>query len=61
MRKYFGVDLPFLDDIIKNTSLILVNHHFSLAFPRPLLPNVIEIGGHHIRSPKPLPAVIISF
>lgn len=56
MRKYFGDDLPHLETIIKNTSLILVNHHFSLGFPRPYLPNMVEIGGYHINPPKPLPA-----
>lgn len=57
MKKYFGDHLPHVENIIKNTSLILVNHHFSLAFPRPYLPNMIEIGGYHINPPKPLPAV----
>ena len=57
MRQHFGNNLPRVEDIIKNTSLVLVNHHFSLAFPRPYLPNMVEIGGYHINPPKPLPTV----
>lgn len=57
MRKYFGEDLPPIQEIITNTSVVLVNHHYSLAFPRPYLPNMIEIGGFHVEAPKPLPEV----
>ena len=60
MRKYFGEDLPPIEDIVKNTSLVLINHHYSLAFPRPLLPNMVEIGGYHINPPKPLPSVSLN-
>lgn len=28
--------------------LVLLNNHFSLNLPRPLLPNAIEVGGLHI-------------
>lgn len=57
MRKYFGDDLPPIQDILRNTSLVLVNHHYSLGFPRPYLPNMVEIGGYHVPPPKPLPKV----
>ncbi|XP_049545914.1 UDP-glycosyltransferase UGT5-like [Anopheles darlingi] len=43
-------------------SLILVNSHFSLSFPRPYLPNLIEVGGFHVnRKVNPLPEDIQSF
>uniref|UniRef100_A0A182J7J1 UDP-glucuronosyltransferase n=1 Tax=Anopheles atroparvus TaxID=41427 RepID=A0A182J7J1_ANOAO len=43
-------------------SLVLVNSHFSLSFPRPYLPNLIEVGGFHInRKVNPLPKNIKSF
>lgn len=54
MRQYFGDDLPPLQDIIKNTSFVLVNHHHSLGFPRPYVPNMIEIAGMHIDPPQSL-------
>lgn len=57
LRKRFGSDLPDLRDLSDSTSLIFVNQHFSFAGPRPLPPNVVEIGGIHIKeSPQSLPA-----
>lgn len=57
-KKYFGDDLPPLQNIAKNISLMLVNTHFSLNLPRPIVPNIIEIGGMFLRTPKKLPQVI---
>lgn len=51
-RKYFGQSLPPLSDIAKNTSLLLVNAHFSLNHPRPLVPNIVEVGGIHLKPPE---------
>ncbi|XP_052871728.1 UDP-glycosyltransferase UGT5-like [Anopheles cruzii] len=43
-------------------SVILVNSHFSLSFPRPYLPNLVEVGGFHInRKVNPLPEDIRTF
>lgn len=50
-KKYFGQSLPPLSEIAKNTSLLLVNSHFSLNLPRPLVPNIIEVGGIHLQPP----------
>lgn len=54
-RKYFGADLPPVEDIVQKTSLVLVNSHFSLTQSKPFASNVIEVGGIHIRQQKPLP------
>jgi glucuronosyltransferase len=56
-RKYFGQSLPPLVDIVRNTSLVLVNRHFSVNKPLPNLPVVIEVGGLHVQAPKKLPEV----
>ncbi|XP_023172066.2 UDP-glucuronosyltransferase 2B4-like [Drosophila hydei] len=46
----------------KNFSLVLVNQHFSLSFPRPYVPNMIEVGGLHIaHKPAPLPKEVEEF
>ncbi|XP_058123361.1 UDP-glycosyltransferase UGT5-like [Anopheles ziemanni] len=43
-------------------SLVLINSHFSLSFPRPYLPNLIEVGGFHVnRKVTPLPEDIKNF
>lgn len=57
--KYLGSTVPALTEIAKNTSLILTFSHFSLNLPMPLLPNIIEISGVHIKDSKPLPQVNI--
>lgn len=60
MRKYFGNDLPPIKDLLLNTSLVLVNYHHSFTFPRPYVPNMINIAGIHIKPVKPLPHVSMS-
>lgn len=56
-KKYFGDDLPPLSEIAANTSLMLVNSHFSLNLPRPLVPGVIEVGGLNVKTPGKVPKV----
>lgn len=55
--KYFGEDLPPLDQLARNTSLVLVNSHFTFMGSRPYPNNVIEVAGLHVKSPQPLPNV----
>lgn len=50
--------LPPMDEVSRQTALVLVNSHYSLAQSRPFPPNVVEVGGIHIREPKALPADI---
>jgi glucuronosyltransferase len=59
MRKHFNDsdDLPSLAAIEYTTSLVLLNHHFSISYPRPLMPNMVQVGGMHVRPPKKLPQV----
>lgn len=56
-RKYFGPDVPDADSVMRNTSLLFVNGHYTVDQPKPLLPNFIDIGGVHLAQPKPLPEV----
>ncbi|XP_046996863.1 UDP-glycosyltransferase UGT5-like [Schistocerca americana] len=59
---FFGSDLPPLQEIAKNTSLLLVNSYFTLHSVRPFVPGVIEVGGMHLPpAPKPLPQDIKEF
>ncbi|SPP83481.1 UDP-glucuronosyltransferase 2B15 [Drosophila guanche] len=51
-----------LTELNRNFSLVLLNQHFSLSFPRPYVPNMIEVGGLHIsHTPAPLPKDIDEF
>lgn len=45
-RKYLKESIP--SDFMKNASLVLTNVHYSLNRPKPLAPNVIDVGGIHI-------------
>lgn len=53
-KNFFGPDLPTVEEMTYNTSLLFVNSHFSINYARPLVPNVIEVAGIHIQEPKPL-------
>ncbi|KAG8228501.1 UDP-glycosyltransferase [Ladona fulva] len=55
MKEAYGKNIPLFSELEKNISLVLVNHHFSLNGGRPLVPNLIEMGGLHIKPPKELP------
>ncbi|XP_046994613.1 UDP-glycosyltransferase UGT5-like isoform X1 [Schistocerca americana] len=62
LRRYFGPDLPPTYEMDRNFSLLLVNNHFSVNYPRPLLPNVVELTGLHLeKQRKPLPQDIQDF
>lgn len=56
-RKAFGEDIPRVDEMAQNTSLILTFSHFSINAPQPLVPGIIEIAGVQIEDAKPLPKV----
>ncbi|KAK3919396.1 UDP-glycosyltransferase UGT5 [Frankliniella fusca] len=53
----FFPDAPPLSELLRHRlALVLVNNHYSLNFPVPLAPGVVEVGGMHItKKPKPLP------
>ena len=60
--KYFPHLKRSMYDVRKNAALVLLNSHVSLSFPRPYMPNQIEVGGMHInRQRTPLPADIEAF
>lgn len=53
---------PSLDELMNNVNLVLLNSHFTLNYPRPYVPNMVEVGGLHInRVPNPLPKDIQEF
>lgn len=50
-----------LDESMRDVSLTLLFSHFSTSSIRPILQNMIEIGGIHVESPKQLPQDIQEF
>nr|WHM27969.1 UDP-glycosyltransferase family 469 member A1 [Frankliniella occidentalis] len=55
-KQYFP-DVPHVEELLRaNLALTLINNHFTLVYPTPMAPNVIEIGGIHIPQKRnPLP------
>lgn len=62
-RKYFGHlgAIPTIEELTKNISLVLLNTHRSVQSPRPSMPTILNIGGAHIKDPKPLPGDLQKF
>ncbi|KAH8358919.1 hypothetical protein KR093_003241, partial [Drosophila rubida] len=63
-KQYFPEASKTLEQVLDNFSLMLLGQHFSLSYPRPYLPNMIEVGGLHLKQPKeakPLPEQIAKF
>lgn len=63
LEKYFSDEkgVPTIGELEKRIALVIGNSHFSVNYPRPNLPNVIEAGGLHIKETKPLPKDLQSF
>ncbi|KAH8312485.1 hypothetical protein KR044_011015 [Drosophila immigrans] len=62
-KQYFPQASQTLEQVLDNFSLMLLGQHFSLSYPRPYLPNMIEVGGLHLKQQeaKPLPDEIAKF
>ena len=57
-REYFNDStIPSIQEIEKNVSIVLANSHVSITRPRPLMPDIIDVGGLHLEPSKPLPKV----
>lgn len=55
VRKYLKDDkMPYLGELVKETSLTFVNTHHSFEGSRPIAPTIVEIGGIHIKDAQPL-------
>nr|XP_022908477.1 UDP-glucuronosyltransferase 2B1-like [Onthophagus taurus] len=46
--KYFGRNIPRVEELLGKTSLIFCNSHYTIHQSRSMPPNFIEIGGVHI-------------
>lgn len=58
VHKHLGGSVPVPSEIIKeNISLVMVNTHFTLDYPRPIVPAMIQVGGIQVKPGKKLPKV----
>lgn len=61
-KEFFPDNKQNFYEMRRNASLVLINQHVSLSFPRPYSPNMIEVGGMHIDGKlSPLPEKIERF
>lgn len=61
-KEHFPNATKSLDELRQNFSIIFLNQHFSLSFPRPYVTNMIEVGGFHLQhKPQPLPQEMDEF
>ncbi|XP_014094002.3 UDP-glucosyltransferase 2 [Bactrocera oleae] len=61
-EKYFPNATLRLTDVRRDFSLLLLNQHYSFSWPRPLVPNAIEVAGMHIdHKPKKIPTDMEAF
>lgn len=57
-KQYMGQEIPSILEVYKKQgSLLLMNSHYAINGPRPLVPAVVEIGGIHCRPARPLDKV----
>lgn len=61
VRKHFGQSIPYLGDLEKNVSLIMMNVNPFLQPARPRVPMIIELDQMHIKPEKPLPVDLQAF
>lgn len=52
LKKQFGRRIPPVNELVKRTSVALINQHYSLNGVKALSPAVIEIGGMQIQNEK---------
>lgn len=63
-NQVFAASKQTFDQVRKNSvAIALVNSHFSISFPKPFLPNMIEVPGMQVNEEmlKPLPGDIKEF
>ncbi|CAG9862481.1 unnamed protein product [Phyllotreta striolata] len=61
IRKYLGDDIPHIEEIERNMSLLLLTINPFLYTPRPTIPTIIPLENIHLQPVKPLPAELKSF
>ena len=52
---------PDINDVLYNASIILMNSHPSINQAVPYVPNMIDVGGFHVKPPKKLPQDLQEF
>lgn len=59
IRELFGDGLPSSYDLDRNKTLLIYSSDGIFGYPKPLTPNIVQVGPLHIMPPKALPEVSI--
>jgi len=59
LHKYFNYtdSLPSVWELEYKPSLVLLNTHLSFSYPKPLMPNYVQVDGMYVKPPKKFPRV----
>ncbi|PSN57998.1 hypothetical protein C0J52_08095 [Blattella germanica] len=60
VRKRFGDSISPPSEVVKKISLVMVNTHLSMDYPRPTVPALLEVRGMQVKPGKELPKLFIS-
>ncbi|KAL3288281.1 hypothetical protein HHI36_002729 [Cryptolaemus montrouzieri] len=60
-KSYFGHDMPYIEDVIKNTSLLFSNVNPLFSDQRPQVPNIMHFSNVHILTKSHVPQVRFLF
>nr|XP_026497765.1 UDP-glucuronosyltransferase 2B10-like [Vanessa tameamea] len=57
LKSILGPNIPDLDDLRQNVRMLFLNVHPVWDFNRPVPPNVLFLGGMHLKPPQDIPQV----
>ncbi|XP_047539280.1 UDP-glucosyltransferase 2-like [Vanessa atalanta] len=61
LKSILGPNIPDLDDLRQNVRMLFLNVHPVWDFNRPVPPNVLFLGGLHLKPPKDIPQDLKSY
>ncbi|KAL3288269.1 hypothetical protein HHI36_002717 [Cryptolaemus montrouzieri] len=60
-RNYFGGDMPYLEQVAKNVSIVFANINPVFSQTRSSVPKYKEVWNIHLKQPQPLPEVSVIY
>ncbi|CAG9853563.1 unnamed protein product [Phyllotreta striolata] len=61
VKEHFPQYYSQYEESLYNVSLVLVNSHESVNYPMPMVPNMVQIGGFHVKPAQKLPGDLQKF
>ncbi|CAH0715012.1 unnamed protein product, partial [Brenthis ino] len=61
LKSLFGPEIPYIDKLLNNIDMLMINTHPIWLENQPVPPNTIYIGGLHLKPPQDLPKELQSY